>query len=261
MENKISVVIPVKNEEFRIRRCLDSLKGWADEIVIIDDHSDDRTATIARDEYAAKVIVRSLGQDWAGQRNAGADVCRNDWVLQLDADEVVPSKTAANIKEILAQDLQAAAYTFTRINVLFGKFLFHCGAGEYTPLYDRRFASWEGPVHERLQFRGEPCKVNAFIEHYPADSVSYFLTKNICYADMAAQEFMGKAGGVDPKEIGRLLTFKALRYLWKSYVLKKGYKDGLEGLIWCILTAINSQIYWIMVYQKGHESGKTIRRR
>ena len=256
MSIKISVVIPVKNEEARIRRCLDALKGWVDEIIIVDDHSDDRTVAIARQQYGAKVITQALDNDWSKQRNTGAAASSNDWILQLDADEVVPPQTARMIQDILSQGGQAKAYTLTRINVLFDKPLTHCGSGEDVRLYDRRQAVWEGPVHEQLRVRGDVAKIAAFIEHYPVASIEYFLAKNLSYAKVTASQFLNKTEGLDLKKARHGLTWKALKLFWKSYVRKKGYKDGIQGLCWCILLVITAQIRWLTILQKAHDEGK-----
>lgn len=246
MSNKISVVIPVKNEEARISRCLNALKGWVDEIIIVDDHSDDRTVTIAREQYGAKVITQSLEKNWSRQRNIGASVSCNDWILQLDADEVVPTQTARMIQDILSNGGQAKAYMLIRVNVLFDKPLLHCGSGEYLRLYDRRSATWEGPVHEQLRVQGDVAKLVAFIEHYPVDSMEHFFCKNLSYAKVTASQFLNKTESFDFKEIRQRLIFKALKLFWKSYVRKKGYKDGLQGLVWCVLMVITSQKQYLI---------------
>jgi (heptosyl)LPS beta-1,4-glucosyltransferase len=253
---KISVVIPVKNEEGRIVRCLESLKGWVDEIVMVDDHSVDRTAAIAREQYGVRVVTHTLDNDWSSQRNIGAACCRNDWVLQLDADEVVPLETARMIGQVLSSAEGASAYMLTRVNFLFGKPLLHCGRGEYLRLYDRRSAVWEGAVHEQLRVQGNVSKIAAFIEHYPVDSIEHFLGKNLCYAQVTAGQFLNKTEILDIKEVRHRLTFKALKLFWKSYFRRKGYKDGLQGLAWCILLAITAQMFWLMVLQKAYEGGK-----
>ncbi len=256
MSVKISVVIPVKNEEARIGRCLNALKGWVDEIIIVDDHSDDRTVAIAREQYGAKVITQALDKDWSKQRNTGAAISSNDWILQLDADEVVPLSTAHMIKDILSKEGHAKAYTLIRVNVLFGKVLTHCGSGEYLRLYDRRSATWEGTVHEQLRVQGDVAKIAASIEHYPVDSMGHFLGKNLSYAEVTAIQFLNKNESLDVKDIRNRLTFKALKLFWKSYVRKKGYKDGLQGLVWCVLMVITSQMYWLMILQKAYDDGR-----
>jgi len=256
MSIKISVVIPVKNEEVRIRRCLDSLKAWADEIVIVDDFSDDQTVAIARQEYGATIVSQALGKDWARQRNFGAKVSRNDWVLQLDADEVVPRETSLAIENVFSKSIDVQAYELTRVNVLFDTQLLHCGLGAYVRLYDRRCAVWQGEVHEQLMVQGKTDKIDAFIEHYPVDSLDYFLGKNLSYAKISANEYLKKIEAVDVKEMKQRLGLKALKLFWKSYVRKKGYKDGMPGFIWCILLVMTSQMFALMVCQQAYDSGK-----
>ncbi len=256
MAVKISIVIPVKNEELRIRRCLDSLKGWVDEIIILDDNSDDRTAVIACEEYGAVVIKQSLEKDWSKQRNRGALASRNDWILQLDADEVVPRQTARIIENVLNKDVKEKAFSLTRVNVLANKPLLHCGAGEYVRLYDRRSAAWEGEVHEQLRVQGCVAKIDGCIEHYPVDSMEYFLGKNLFYARISAGQFVSKVASLEAREIRSRLTVKVLKLFWKSYVRKKGYRDGMQGLIWCVLNIMTSQMYWLMVWEKASNSGK-----
>ncbi len=91
---KLSAVVITKNEEARIGRCLDSLKGLADEIIIVDDAYTDKTVDIAKDKYRAKVIVNRSGGNFDRQRNLGIERALGEWILQLDTDEVVPAETA-----------------------------------------------------------------------------------------------------------------------------------------------------------------------
>ena len=132
---KLSVLITTKNEETKIRRCLDSLNEIADEIIIVDDESSDKTVDIARDEYGAKTIINKSGGNFDKQGNLGIDAASCEWVLHLDADEVIPTETVQKIKETLANDNKYSAFTLIRNDFVFGHRLNYVGHLPITKLF------------------------------------------------------------------------------------------------------------------------------
>lgn len=255
MPATITAVIPARNEEIRIRKCLDSLKGWTDEIIIVDDHSVDRTPNIAQNEFGAKIIIRNLNHDWAGQRNAGAEAAKHDWIIQLDADEIIPPETARLIRQTLENTAGNKAFSLDRVNVLAGRLLNNCGSMETIRVYDRRFAHWQGAVHEKLIFEGAPVRIPALIEHRPVDSMTDFIRKNVLYAELSAEQTL--KNGIVPSsgEFRAGLTLKSLKFFWKCYVRRKGYRDGLPGLVWCVLLVIIRQISLIVLWDNAQKCG------
>ena len=123
---KLSVVLATFNEEKNLRRCLDSVKDIASEIVIVDGTSKDKTVEIAR-SYGAKVTVTTNPPIFHINKQKAIDKATGDWILQLDADEVVSSELASEIKEIMEKNEQANGYWLPRKNFFLGRFLMKGG--------------------------------------------------------------------------------------------------------------------------------------
>jgi len=144
---RLSVVLVTRNEEERLRACLESV-AWADEIVVVDAESEDKTATIAR-EFTDRVLVRP----WPGyaiQKNDAIDLATGDWALSLDADEVVSAELATEIGHVLAADGPADGYAVPRRNIFWGRWVRHGG------LY---------PDHQVRLFRRTRGRFNALAVH------------------------------------------------------------------------------------------------
>ena len=146
---KLAVIILTHNEERHIAACIESA-AFADEILVIDDHSTDRTAELAR-AAGARVIARALAGDFAAQRNFALTQTDADWVLYVDADERVQPETEAEIARILAEDARAV-YEIKRINVAFGRRMYYGGhRPDYSQrLYPRMTVHWVGRIHEHV---------------------------------------------------------------------------------------------------------------
>src|SRR5204862_5525407 len=133
-----------RNEEERLRACLESV-AWADEIVVVDAESDDKTATIAR-EFTDRVVVRPW-PGYAAQKNTALDLATGDWTLSLDADEIVSAELAADIARVLEADGPADGYAVPRRNIFWGRWVRH--GGLYPDWQVRLFRLGPGPVGTR----------------------------------------------------------------------------------------------------------------
>ena len=147
---KLAVIILTHNEERHIEACIRSA-AFADEILVIDDMSTDRTAELAQ-SLGARVVTHPLAGDFAGQRNFALMQTDADWVLYVDADERVNEGTEAELRRIMAADARAV-YEIKRINLVFGQRMYY---GGHCPDYPRRFfprdaVHWIGLVHERTE--------------------------------------------------------------------------------------------------------------
>ena len=190
---KVSVVIITRNEEKRIGRCLDSLL-WADEVILVDGFSTDKTSDIARD-YGARVIQHKFTGTFADDRNVGLENSRNDWVLQLDADDVVTEGFVKKLEEELPKSAGIAVYKFRRKNFFLGHPMDHGGFHHYIPnLVNKRHVRFEGDVHEVPVYKGKDGLIEADIEHYPFDSLGQFVDRQNRYCDIAAKDLFKKSG-------------------------------------------------------------------
>lgn len=256
MSVKLSVVILTKNEEGKIARCIESIK-WADEILIIDDESVDRTRQIAQ-SLGARVIVRPLNGDFAAQRNFGMDEASGDWVLQMDADEVVTEKLRNEIEKNLADNCPYSAFIIKRKEFFLGHFMQYGGWYiDELKLFRRNDCKYIHAIHERPQVSGKIGRIEAEIEHYPFVNISQYIDRQNRYTDLEAKELFKEKSILSLREIKYNLLFKPIKLFWKLYIKKSGYKDGVYGLIYAALNAFRHFLRWAKYWEivKNKEVG------
>ena len=250
MKNKITAVIIAKNEEARIVPCLESIK-WCDEIVVVDDMSVDETAPICR-RYGAKVIAHPSSGDHDAQRNIGIDNVSGDWVLQMDADEVVSPELKKDIKKILSCNSQFSAYKLVRKNYFLGRFMQHGGWPEkHIRLFKKGRARYIGhSVHETLKVDGKIGRLKSHLEHYAFTSISQYISRQLYYAHVEAKVMHQDRDRIDLDEINYHLKRKPLKIFFKIYIKKMGFKDGMHGFILSILNAWRHYTIWAIYWEK-----------
>lgn len=256
---KLSVVVLTKNEEKNISQCLETVR-WADEIIVIDDNSTDRTVEAAH-RYTEKVIKRDLDGNFSGQRNFGTDLATGDWVIQMDADERVGKELREKIEEILKHGSGFSAFRFGRINNFCGKFLKYGGTDSHRPLrlFKRGAARFSGGhIHEELEVSGPVGDIDASIEHYNFPDVSHYVNTQNFYTDLEAKAIFERRGIISQKELKRELTRGPLKLFFKIYFKKSGYKDGLHGLIFAVLSAWRRFLIYAKYWEiASHAAGGT----
>lgn len=240
----LSATIITLNAASQLEACLASL-DFCDDIVVVDSGSQDGTQALA-EKFGARVIDHA----WCGfgpQKQYAVDSARHDWVLCLDADERVSPTLQASIRQIFAGKAEAslddgvAAFRFPRCNRFLGRFLRH---GEGYPdlslrLFDRRQARWsDDAVHEKVITQGQPALLAGDLLHESAESLSAYLAKQNRYTSLAAAAACarGKRTG-----FAQLLLSPGLRFI-KFYILRRGFLDGLPGLIHILIGCGNSFI-------------------
>lgn len=224
---KLSAAIIVKNEQANLPRWLKAVEQVADEIVAVDSGSSDRTVEILR-QAGAKVEFRAW-DGYAHQRNYADTLCGGDWVLMLDADEVLTAEGIEALRRFKqdAEPVHDVLFMPSRV-WFFGRFLRHGGFfPEWKPrLYRRGAASWvRQQVHEHLETRGTSGRLEALYDHHSYDSVADYRSRAHIYAKAGAQ-FMFAAG----KRPGRLTgpTHAAWAFLHR-YLIRLGFLDGKAG--------------------------------
>jgi glycosyltransferase involved in cell wall biosynthesis len=184
---RLSAVVIVHNEADRIGACLDAL-SFVDELVVIDAESSDGTMAVATDRGA-----RVISSPWLGfseQRNLGLEACLGDWVLFIDADEIVTEAGAAELMTFLAQPLiKAVGASFPRTNHFLGKPLRAWRSGDrQLRLVRKECGCWTGSVHEKLDIRGDAHRFRTPILHYSHRTIDDQIRKLDWYADLWAEE-------------------------------------------------------------------------
>ena len=229
----LSVAIITLNEEANLTRTLASV-AWADDLVVVDSGSTDGTEAIARTHGAR--FIREPWRGFAAQKNLAIDLCTSDWVLSLDADEVVGPELAATIHRALASAPSArTAYSLARRNHFLGRWIRH---GGYYPdaklrLFPRGLARFpETPVHETVAFEGHVERLNGDLLHDAYPTLGGYLEHMQRYstlgADLAVER--GHTGRGLFSFLNGVLLNPLVTFLY-NYVVRLGMLDGREGLL------------------------------
>jgi len=245
---KVTVAVITKNEEKIIARCLESAR-WADEIIVVDAFSKDRTVDIAK-SFGAKVVQRNFTGAFADDRNAGNDNAKNDWVLHIDADDVITDGFRKKLEDVIAGKEDAVVYKFRRKNFFLGHSMDHGGFHHYIPnLVNKRYVRYEGKIHEVPVYKGREGLIEADIEHYPFDSIEQFTGRQNRYTTIAAKHILDTEGLLSEKVIKKNMINKSFKVFWKSYVKKQGYKEGVYGLVFGVLFAWINFLKWAKYWE------------
>ena len=231
---KISAAIITFNEERNIARAIESLR-CCDEIVVVDSGSTDRTV-----ELAAKLGARVVEHPWPGyamQKNLAAREANYDWVLSIDADEALSEALEGEIWQLKKSGPRYDAYTMPRMAQYLGRWILHSGwyPDRTVRLYDRRKARWAGDyVHESVTVDGTVGHLDSNLLHFTCGSLSEHLKSMDRYTTLAAEQLIAQG------------THAGWRHLildppWtfvRSYILQRGFLDGLEGLSIAYMAAL-----------------------
>lgn len=256
----ISAVILSYNSENKIGKCLDSLKGWAEEIILVDGVSRDRTIEIAQNS-GAQIYSHPFLSSFAKERNFGIDKAKGDWVLQLDSDEVVSDDFKKKCDELLPTT-NYKAFKFLRKNIFLGHPFKYGGWYHYSQhLLRKGFAHYEGRVHEKMIVNGEVGILEVEILHFPFDNLNDFIERQNRYTDLQAQDILDSEPQLSIKKIKYNLTWKPLKLFKKMYLNKKGYKEGMHGFVFSVLFTWVHFLKWAKVWeiyvQSGHKPQAT----
>jgi glycosyltransferase involved in cell wall biosynthesis len=188
----ISVVILTKNEQETIADCVKSV-AWADEIIIVDDFSEDKTVRVLEHLENKKMAIykRHLANDFSGQRNFGLEKAKHEWVLFLDADERVSSSLQFEILGVINASIDGMhGFKIHRKDFMWGRELRYgeTGSVHLLRLGKKGFGTWTGNVHETWQIKGKIGQLKTPLLHYPHTNVTEFLSEINFYTDLRANE-------------------------------------------------------------------------
>ena len=240
----ISAVVITHNEETNIERCLASL-SFADEIVVVDSFSTDRTVELAR-RFTDKVSRREFA-GYADQKNAAMELASNDWVLVVDADEVVSDHLAAEIRKAVESE-EYAAYRMPRLSYFWGKAIRHCGwYPDYVVKLMRRSKSRypDRLVHETPDVDGPVGTLKNDLLHYTYCDLDQFCSKVVAYSRAAARQKMRDG---ERFRLSKLVFAPGLTFL-KKYVLQQGFRDGLRGFVICAMAQFGVFLRYAMLWE------------
>lgn len=246
--NTISVVISAFNEERKIRRSLESVQ-WADEIIVVDNNSTDKTVQIAK-QYKAKIYSRTNNPMLNVNKNYGFEKSNCSWILNIDADEVIPEALHSEIIETLKTGSEFDGFWIPRKNIIFGKWiqnglwwpdnqlrLFRRNRGKFPCLH----------VHEYIKVDGKTDNLVQPFIHFNYETVTQYIYKmDTIYtenevANQVSLEY-------------KLAWFDAIRFptsdFLKIYFAQRGYRDGLHGLVLAILQSFYSFIVFAKLWER-----------
>lgn len=230
---RLSAVVVTLNEEARLRACLESV-AWADETIVVDAESQDKTVQIAR-EFTDRVIVRPW-PGFAAQKNFALAEATCDWILSLDADEEVSPELRDEIRAVLAGGGGADGYRVPRRNIFWGRWMKH--GGLYPDWQLRLFRRGRGrfterAVHESVRVEGAVGRLTGALLHRTYRDVADFHERAHRYASLAADDWVQSGRPVRLSD----LVLRPLGRFLSMYVVQRGFLDGRWGFVLAVLYA------------------------
>lgn len=234
---KLSVTIITLNEEKNIKRCIDSLQSFADEIVVVDSLSTDRTEEICR----SYTNLRFVQQKWLGyseQKNYANDIASYDWIFSIDADEEVSAELQQSImcwKNIDGSDNEC--FSMDRLTSYCGKWIKRCGWYPDTKIriWNRKVGCWTGAIHEVIQFDKQmnTIKLRGDLLHYSFSSREGYRKQMFHFAEIGGRAYFekGKKYATLHCVVSPMATFI------RQYIVKLGFLEGCAGLEICLTAA------------------------
>lgn len=229
----LSVTIAAKNEEKNIGRCLDAVR-WADEAVVVDDLSTDRTADICR-RHGAVLIQHDSAGYFHANKNLAIERARGEWILSLDADEVVSPELAGEIRETVKTG-RAAAYYISRRNYFLGRWVRGCGwyPDRSIRLFRKGATSW--PVRIIVNDTppppeaGEVGSLAGPLLHYSYESIDQYLEKFGRYTTVLCRQYHASGRHLKPHTLAYIFAIRPVLIFLRKYFWLMGFRDGFRGL-------------------------------
>jgi len=236
--NRISACLITLNEEHNLPRALDSLRGIADEIVVVDSGSTDRTLEIARERGAA--TFHRAWTNYSEQKNYAAERATHDWILSLDADEELSTSLQSSLLHWKETPPAGTVYEVSRRTWYLGAWIRHSGwyPDFQRRLYRRDKARFEGIVHESLRFAGKPGRLEGDLLHYTVRSFPEHEGNVERYASLSAEQMF--AAGQRNWRSGVWLA--PPWSFFRTFVLRAGFLDGYRGWLIARMAARSARL-------------------
>lgn len=239
----ISTVIIAKNEEDRIARCIKSLE-FCDEIIVIDNLSTDNTEKIAK-QHGAKVISHGT-PDYSAARNLGLENSSSEWILYVDADEVVSEELATEIKKSVSRNSDFSAFRIQRQN-------FYLGDNPWPKIekFERLFRKktlkgWYGKVHESPKVNGEIGDISGLLYHYTHRTIEEMVEKTLVWSRIEAEL---RHNARHPEVVWWRFPRVMATAFFNSYISQGGWKVGIVGIIESIYQAFSAYITYARLWE------------
>lgn len=244
----LSVVVLTKNEELNIERCLRSV-AFADEIILIDDDSTDKTLEIAK-KYKVQIFKHKLEDDFSAQRNFGLKKAKGDWILYVDADEEVAPFLFQEITNAVNRKDRCVCYYINRRDYWMGKEIKHgdvrsIRGGGLIRLIKKNSGQWIGKVHETYKTNGMTCRLLSYMNHFPHSTLKDFINDINHYSTLRAKELQTQGKKTNILEV---ISFPLGKFIL-NYFLRVGFLDGPEGFAYAFLMSFHSFLVRAKLFQ------------
>lgn len=245
---KLSVAIAVFNEEKTLDQCLASVKGWVDEIVVVDGGSTDKTISVAK-KYTDKIIETDNPPIFHINKQKALDACRSNWILQLDADEVITQALKAEIQAVVSSTVPYSGYYIPRKNNFWGHFMKK--GGQYPDYVIRLIKKGKArlpckSVHEQIVVDGSVGYLKEPMLHYSYRTSNDYWKKADTYTSLTALFMKEQNEKKSCRNWYVYMIFKPVETFFRIFVRHKGFFDGWYGLVF----AYWSSLHYPIAYKK-----------
>lgn len=255
---KISIAMATFNEESNIKRNLDAVHDWVDEIIIVDESSTDNTVSISKKYSKVKVISTKHEPIFHINKQKAIDACTSDWVLQLDTDEVVTPELKQEILNLIKSNPIENGFWINRKNYFLGKFL--TKGGIYPDPTIRLYRRGKGKlpckdVHEQAIVDGQTGHLKSDLLHYSDPTFSRYLIRHDRYTSLLATDFKNQKIKITCFNTFKYFFLKPISWFCLSFFLHRGYVDGFPGFVFAFYSALRfpsayTKLYEIYDHQK-----------
>ncbi|MGB6881814.1 MAG: glycosyltransferase family 2 protein [Microgenomates group bacterium] len=237
----ISAVILTKNEEKNIKKCIESV-SFCDEVIVIDDNSEDETIEIVK-ALGAKVYKRSLKGDFAGQRNFGLEKAKGKWVLFVDADERVSDNLRNEIIQIIDNPLiNYLGFYLRRTDFMWGKELRYGETAnvKLLRLARRKAGKWKRRVHEAWEVIGRTYELKSPLLHYPHPTLKEFFASVNAMSNLHAK---ANKEANKKSSLAKIIIWPTGHFVY-NWILRLGFLDGIRGSVVALIMSFHSYLAW-----------------
>jgi glycosyltransferase involved in cell wall biosynthesis len=255
MKTTISVALATYNEESNIKKCLDAVIGWVDEIIVVDGGSLDKTVEIIKKYKKTKLISTNNPAIFHINKQKAIDACSSDWILQLDADEFVSPELKNEIVNTIP-DSKFNGFWINRKNYFLGKFLTKGGVypDPTIRLYRRGFGKLPCQnVHEQAEVRGAVGTLNNDLLHYADPNFSRYLLRNDRYTSLLASDYKKAGVKINFPNFLNYFIVKPIYWFFLVYFRHRAYVDAFPGFVFAWYSSLRFPIAYVKLFELNHE--------
>lgn len=240
---RISAVIITLNEERNIERCILSLQDIADEIIVIDSFSNDKTQEICKNHVVKFIQTKWLG--YSETKNYGNNLATYDYILSIDADEALSEELKKEILLIKQSEKIEDAYFMKRLTNYCGSWIHHCGwyPDKKLRLWNKQKGKWEGNIHEEVKMQADAgiSDLKSDLLHYSYYSIQQHINQANKFTDLTASEAFKNA---KKSSLFKIIFNPIVKFI-KDYFIKLGFLDGYHGFIICVISSFATFMKYI----------------